>query len=116
MFSRVSPTPDDLPIQITIPAIDADLPDTVVHASDTNFQPRRSSELVIRKNTRISMDLTSKGTLSFHNINYIVGGRHANSRMKKWYSSFIKPKPGKQVINDVSGTFTSGMNAIMGKN
>jgi hypothetical protein len=56
------------------------------------------------------MDLTSKGTLSFHNISYNIGGRHRN-----WYPSFIKPKAGKQIIDDVSGIFTSGMNAIMGE-
>jgi len=56
------------------------------------------------------MDLTSKGTLSFHNISYNIGGRHRN-----WYPSFIKSKAGKQIIDDVSGIFKSGMNAIMGE-
>ncbi|CAF4435094.1 unnamed protein product [Rotaria sp. Silwood2] len=60
------------------------------------------------------MDLSSKGTLSFHNISYVIGQRQINSRCKNWYPSFIKSKPKKQIIDDVSGIFASGMNAIMG--
>jgi hypothetical protein len=62
------------------------------------------------------MDLTSKGTLSFHNISYIAGGHQENSRWKNYYRSFMRPEPKKHIIDDISGIFTPGMNAIMGKN
>jgi hypothetical protein len=57
------------------------------------------------------MDSSSTGTLSFHNINYIIGGTGPNLCC----TACIKPKPGKQILYDVSGMFTTGMNAIMGK-
>lgn len=57
---------------------------------------------------------SSSDTLSFHNINYIVGGSRTNARLQKCYPPCIKPKPGRQILHDVSGLFTPGMNAIMG--
>lgn len=117
MLRRVSPAPDNLSVHIPIQAIDTSLPNTSSnHASNENLQHRHSSELQSRRNTRSSMDLFSKGTLSFHNISYMIGGRQKTGRCKHWYPSFTKPKPEKQIIDDVSGIFTTGMNAIMGKN
>ena len=52
------------------------------------------------------MDCSTAGTLSFHNINYTVGGTRSNPCCKR--------KEGKQILHDVSGVFTVGMNAIMG--
>ena len=54
----------------------------------------------------MSMDSSMSDTLSFHNINYTVGGTHT--------LPCCKPKHGRQILNDVSGMFTVGMNAIMG--
>lgn len=48
-----------------------------------------------RRNTRVSIDLSSKGTLAFQHISYTVNKR--------------------QIIDDISGCFKAGMNAIMGK-
>ncbi len=87
-FSRVSPAPDTFPPGISIPTSNGDL------------QHRHSVESGSQRNTRVSIDLSSKGILSFHHISYIIGGR----------------KPEKQIIQNISGVFRSGMNAIMGKN
>ncbi len=63
----------------------------------------------------VPVDFISKGTLSFYNISYTVGGRQENSRWENWQPSFMKSKPKKKIIDDISGIFISGMNAIMGK-
>ena len=83
--------------------------------SNQNLQHRHSSEPQNRIQKHVSMDSISKGTLSFYNISYTVGGRQENGRWKNWQPSFMKSKPKKRIIDDVSGIFTSGMNAIMGK-
>jgi hypothetical protein len=61
------------------------------------------------------MDASSTGALSFHNISYVLGETRMNAQCKKCYPPCIKPKPDKQILNDVSGIFKTGMNAIMGK-
>jgi hypothetical protein len=116
LLRRASSTSDHLPVQRPISAIDTSFQNPSIYASNENLEHRRSSELRNRSKKRVSMDLTSKGTLSFHNISYVVGGRQENSRWKNWYPSFMKPEPEKKIIDDVSGIFISGMNAIMGKN
>lgn len=80
---------------------------TIGSASHTNTS-RHSKPFI----SRLSMDSSSTGTLSFHNINYTVGG---TSTQCVKCCPCIKPKPGKQILYDVSGIFTTGMNAIMGK-
>ncbi len=116
MLRRVSLSPDNVSIQIQIPALDTSISNTPNNASNENLQHHDSSEVQSRSSTRTSMDLTSKGTLSFHNISYMIGGRQKIGRCKTCYPPFIKPKPKKQIIDNVSGIFTTGMNAIMGKN
>ena len=74
-----------------------------------------SAGLSKRKESRLSMDPSSMGTLSFHNINYTVGETDPQSLLNKCHLPCVKPKPGRQILHDVSGMFTTGMNAIMGK-
>ncbi|CAF1473262.1 unnamed protein product [Adineta steineri] len=108
---RVSPVLEHLPVETSTTAITDDnvLSNIVIQANDDGISHHRPSKLQNRRDTRVSMDLTSKGTLSFHNIRYVVGERRKNC-----YLSCIKLKSGKKIINNVSGIFTSGMNAIMG--
>ncbi|CAF4204803.1 unnamed protein product, partial [Adineta steineri] len=108
---RVSPVLEHLPVETSTTAITDDnvLSNIVIQANDDDISHHRPSELRNQRDTRVSMDLTSKGTLSFHNIRYVVGERRKNC-----YLSCIKLKSGKKIINNVSGIFTSGMNAIMG--
>jgi len=73
------------------------------------------SQVHHRRNTRVSMDLSSRGTLSFENISYTIDERRTNALWKKFRQFFIPPIPEKQIVDNVSGVFESGMNAIMGK-
>lgn len=86
-----------------------------VRESNQNLRHHRSSEPhnLIQKN--VSMDSVSKGTVSFHNISYTVGGRQENSPWRNWQPSFMKPKRKTTIVDDISGVFIPGMNAIMGK-
>jgi hypothetical protein len=86
-----------------------------IYTSNKNLQHRHSSELRSRNQKHVPMDSISEGTLSFYNISYTVGGRQENGRWKNWHPSFMKSGPKKQIIDDVSGIFRSGMNAVMGK-
>jgi hypothetical protein len=92
-----------------------DLPNTVNGKNNVSDHQPPSNMLMKRKSTRASIDLSSSGTVSFHNINYIVGGSLTNGQKKKCSLPCIKPKSGKQILYNVSGIFTPGMNAIMGK-
>jgi hypothetical protein len=114
--SHVSPTPEDLSVQIPISIIGTSRASTPIAIDNDTLQLRRSSIVSGRGAKRVSMDPTAKGTLSFHNISYVVGGPQTNNPCKNCHPWFIKQKPGKQIINDMSGIFKSGMNAIMGKN
>ncbi|CAF2629932.1 unnamed protein product [Rotaria sp. Silwood2] len=116
LFLReITSTSNDSQAQISKQINDTSSPSsTIIHSIDETLQRHHSSQCRSRRNTRVSMDLSSKGTLSFHNISYVIGQRQINSRCKNWYPSFIKSKPKKQIIDDVSGIFASGMNAIMG--
>jgi hypothetical protein len=86
-----------------------------IDTSNQNLQHRHSSKHRNRIHKHVSVDFMSKGTLSFYKIGYTVGGHQENGRWKNWHSSFMKSEPKKQLIDDVSGIFISGMNAIMGK-
>jgi hypothetical protein len=116
LLSRISPVPNDLLVQIPMSTVDTSYLNNPSETNHESIQLRCSSNVGSRSNRRVSMDLSSKGTLSFHNINYTIDGLQKNNLCKNLRPSFIKSKPGKQIINDVSGIFKSGMNAIMGKN
>ena len=92
------------------------LSNSVDRLRNGSVQHSTSAGLSKRKESRVSMDPLSMGTLSFHNVNYTVGGSGTNSSRQKCCLPCIKPNPGRQILQDVSGMFTTGMNAIMGKN
>jgi len=66
---------------------------------------------------RVSIAEDAPATVSFHNINYIVGAKAESSKRRLTCSAlpFFKRRESKQVLFDVSGKFINGMNAILGK-
>ena len=68
------------------------------------------------KYTSVPSEPPSGSTLSFYNIDYIVGAKRQKLPYKKWFPACMKPKESRQILYDVSGMFKSGLNAIMGKN
>lgn len=72
----------------------------------TTYRPRRD--------TRIHMDPLSQGVLSFRNISYAIGQRKMSALSTKILPC-IKPKPGTLILQNISGVFRQGMNAIMGR-
>ena len=89
---------------------------TSIFASNGNIHRRSYSLLPTQRSIRASIGPSPSGTLSFHNINYIIGETSKHSSRRKLYPSFMRPQSGKQILHDVSGVFTAGMNAIMGEN
>lgn len=55
-------------------------------------------------------DFIPKGTVLFYNVSYTVVSHHEN-----WYLPLMRSRSKRQIMSDVSGIFTPGMNAIMGK-
>lgn len=107
---EVSPVSNDFPVQT--------IPTTVIteqsrSARNGSLKHRSNSVISQRQNRRMSMDPSSRGTLSFHNINYVIGGTGTGNKCCKL--PCIKPKPAKHILSDVSGVFSTGLNAIMGK-
>jgi len=49
-------------------------------------------------------------SISFDNINYSIG-----QKAKRTIFRCCKPKPRKQILYNISGGFSPGMNAILGK-
>jgi hypothetical protein len=91
------------------------LPNNQPKISKVDLSENRLSTSVNRRDTRVSIDPESAGTLSFHGLSYEVGGRSKNGRCKNLYAPCIPSKTGKQIIDDVSGIFSTGLNAILGK-
>ena len=57
-------------------------------------------------------------SISFHQINYHVGSQKRNSYLHRFQRKIFpccKSSSSKQILFDVNGAFTSGMNAILGK-
>ena len=52
-------------------------------------------------------------TISFEKINYTIGRTGNNEHCQKIFSCW-KQTPNKQILFDLSGIFTPGMNAILG--
>ena len=86
-------------------------PDGMV--TDLN-KPRRLSVFSYQAPTvhRVSLPFSAPATVSFHRISYHVetNRRCTPSILLPCFTS----KSSKQIINNVSGTFVNGMNAIMG--
>lgn len=114
-FRRVSSTPDNLLVAIAMSAITSSSSKRSTCTTDQKFRHCGSSEVRNRVKKNIPLDVTSKGTLSFHNISYTIIGRQEYTSWKNWRAYFMKSESKKQIIDDVSGLFTPGMNAIMGK-
>lgn len=66
---------------------------------------------------RMSIAEDAPATLSFHGINYIIGAQaETNNRFLKCPTiPFLKPPELKHVLENLSGQFTNGLNAILGK-
>jgi hypothetical protein len=79
---------------------------------DTNKQRNKSVEISLNKIQFKPI------TISFCNINYIIGNETIkNKQCLHWQTElfpFWKSIPTKQILSDVSGIFTPGMNAILG--
>ncbi|CAF1236409.1 unnamed protein product [Adineta steineri] len=79
---------------------------------DTNEQIEKSVKVLFDKNEYIPI------TISFHNINYIIGDKSIkNKQCYPWHTKifpFWKSIPSKQILTNVSGIFKPGMNAILG--
>lgn len=99
----------------------------------SSIQGRRHSILGRRTGSvsRQSISQDAPASLSFHNINYIVGAQAEQSQRRSRLSSLPilsalppfpdlpdlpfrkKPEP-RQILFDLSGQFLNGMNAILG--
>jgi hypothetical protein len=112
----VVPISSDLPIERIGSSTSVKVAQHSNGASNGSVQHRRSSTVSRGRLTRVSMDPSSAGALSFYNIDYFVGGTGTNSKTKSCSLPCIKREPVRQILYDVSGIFTTGMNAIMGKN
>jgi len=81
-------------------------PSELINNQTTSIPP-------VNLNTQIS---TINGTnpqsksISFHEINYSIG-----QKTKRTIFRCCKPKPRKQILYNISGGFSPGMNAILGK-
>ncbi|CAF4140861.1 unnamed protein product, partial [Rotaria magnacalcarata] len=87
---------------------------STIHSSGENPHCYLPSPPQIRRNTRISIDLSSRGALSFRNISYTLNTGPKNTKYRNILSSVGLLKTEKKIIDNVSGIFESGMNAIMG--
>jgi hypothetical protein len=67
--------------------------------------------------SRVAIAENAPATLSFHNINYVIGATVKSSKQPLKCPSlpFCKPREPNQILFDVSGQFTNGLNAILGK-
>ncbi len=65
--------------------------------------------------TLASTNLSSAGTLSFRDLKYTLYDTRTDDRRRKCCPSCLKPPTPKQILHEVSGLFSSGMNAILGK-
>jgi len=64
--------------------------------------------------TLASTNRSSAGTLSFRDLKYTLHGTRTDDRQRKCYPSCLKPPAPKRILHNVSGIFSSGMNAILG--
>ncbi len=79
----------------------------------TTTKPNRRSSSV----SRVPIPDDAPATLSFHELNYVIGNEvDSNERRMNGLSlPFFKSKNYKQILFNVSGRFKNGMNAILGK-
>lgn len=82
--------------------------------TDTNSDPypssyNQSDDILVPTN------ILSTGTLSFRDLKYTLHGTRTDDRRRKCCPSCLKPPAAKRILYEVSGFFSSGMNAILGK-
>lgn len=67
--------------------------------------------------SRVAISDNAAATLSFHNINYVIGGQMESDerRVKCPTLPCFKSVKYKQILFNTSGKFSNGMNAILGK-
>ena len=105
--------------QMMLTSVVSTSPSVAASACSTGLVTKRS--LLARRMTsvnRMSIPEYAPATLTFHNINYIVGSTPKLSKkcLKHSKLPLCKTREPKQVLFNVSGKFKNGMNAIMGKN
>ena len=70
------------------------------------------------QNSSIDIPKDKPITISFQNINYVIGNETiSNEKSFQWQMKTFpiwRPTPSKQILTNISGIFTSGMNAILG--
>lgn len=81
-----------------------------IDATDQDLQHCSASTTRANISKPVSNDFISNRTVSFYNVSYTVVSRH-----ETWHLPLMRSGLKKQIINGVSGIFTPGMNAIMGK-
>jgi hypothetical protein len=62
-----------------------------------------------------STNLSSAGTLSFRDLKYTLYDTRTDDQRRKYCPSCLKSPAPKRILHKVSGIFSSGMNAILGK-
>ena len=103
--------PSPLSVISSTPPIDYTLDYTDTENKHSLFNYRSNSF------RRVSIPENAAATISFTNINYAIG--NAAKTHERWSKCsplrcFTSRKP-KQILCDVSGKFSNGMNAILGK-
>ncbi|CAF1991638.1 unnamed protein product [Rotaria magnacalcarata] len=105
------------PHQMVLTSIVSTSPSVETRTHPSELVAKRS--MLARRVTginRMSIPQHASATLTFHNINYVVGSKSASSKECLKYAKlpFFKAREPKQVLFDVSGQFKNGMNAILG--
>jgi hypothetical protein len=67
--------------------------------------------------SRVLISDDAAATLSFHDVNYIIGGQIESTRrrIKRPTLRCFKSAAQKQILFNISGKFSNGMNAILGE-
>jgi hypothetical protein len=86
--------------------------------NDQKIIPKRM--MLTRRMTsvdRVSIAETAAATLSFHDINYVIGANIESGKrcFKCPALPCFKSREPKQILYNASGKFINGMNAVMGK-
>ncbi len=102
-------------VKTTTPSTIIPLSEIPVHKVNSNHNHHHLSPHDQSHHTSKSPNHLYASTLSFRNVTYVLGDTRADHLYRKWYPSCLKPEPPKMILNNVSGIFNSGMNAIMGK-
>ena len=111
-LGRIPPSPNHSSTTMPTAAVTMNSTNSVCLNNNQDDPPivhRASIGSLNRRSTRASIDPSSRGVLSFHNISYNIGRKNT-----KCHLPCLKVNSGRQIIENVSGIFAPGMNAIMG--